>query len=206
MDNNEENNILSKSKPSKKTDKKYFQQKAEIKQELSSSKKFIEYFFIIGLDPKISLENFLYNSSIEDLKNIFSKELKPQIITKFPPINKSYINIDDTLSELCFPDGFKIEKYEEQPEPEILKFLLGNYFYSIEFPLKYITCLKIYESLDQYQSLQIKIKKKLPMAPLNFRKSSNNIFLYDSIKEDDSKYYKLRKTNTSSSKEVLSCM
>ena len=206
MDNNEENNISSKSKPPKKTDKNYFQQKAEIKQELSSSKKFIEYFFIIGLDPKISLENYLYNSSIEDLKNIFSKELKPQIITKFPPINKSYINIDDTLSELCFPDGFKIEKYEVQPEPEILKFLLGNYFYSIEFPLKYITCLKIYESLDQYQSLQIKIKKKLPMAPLNLRKSSNNIFLYDSIKEDDSKYYKLRKTNTSSSKEVLSCM
>ena len=203
MDNYEENAHKAKLKSAKKFDEKYYQQKAEIKQELSTSKKFIEYFFIIGLDPKIALENYLYNSSMDDLKNLYSKELKPQIITKFPPINKSYINIDDVLSELCFPEGFKIEKHEEQPEPEILKFLLGNYFYSIEFPLKYITCLKIYESLYQYQSLQIKLKKKIGFSSLNLRKTINNLFLYDSIYEDGAG---LRKKNTFSSKDVLSCM
>ena len=200
--NNDENNRTSKLRSNKKLEKKYYQQKAEIKQELSTSKKFIEYFFIIGLDPKISIENFLYNSSIDDLHNLFSKELKPRIITKFPPINKSHINIDDNLSELCFPEGFKIEKHEEQPKPEIQKFLLGNYFYSIDFPLKYITCLKIYESLSNYQSLQLKIKRILGGSSINIRKSSKNIFFTDSIDEE----INFRKNSTISSKDMKSCL
>ena len=181
----EEINNTSKLKPYKKNDKKNYQYIKELKQDLSEAKKFIEYFFIIGLDPKISLEEFLFDSSFEDLRNYYSKELRPGFIAKFPPIAKSYINIDENLSDLCFPDGFKIEKYEVQPEPDLLKFLLGNYFYSIDFPLKYITCLKIYENLEQYQKLQLKLRKNFGKSAFNLRKSSKNIIYIDSFKDDE---------------------
>ena len=181
----EEINNTSKLKPYKKNDKKNYQYIKELKQDLSEAKKFIEYFFIIGLDPKISLEEFLFDSSFEDLRNYYSKELRPGFIAKFPPIAKSYINIDENLSDLCFPDGFKIEKYEVQPEPELLKFLLGNYFYSIDFPLKYITCLKIYENLEQYQKLQLKLRKNFGKSAFNLRKSSKNIIYIDSFIDDE---------------------
>ena len=163
-------------KSSKKYYGKNFQMISELKKELSMANKFIEYFAIIGLDPKIAIENFLFNSTLEELQKCYTKELKPGIISKFPPINKSYINIDDSLISLCFPDGFKLEKYEKPPEYEIINFLLGNYFYSIEYPLKYVTCLKIYESLDNYYSLHLKLKENMGINNFEIRKTSKNIF------------------------------
>ena len=152
-------NSLPKLKTCKKFGRKRNQNIEELKQQLTTAKQFVEYFVVLGLDPKISIESFLYDSSLEDLENLYSSELKPEIITKYPPINKSYINVNDNLSELCFPNGFKLEKYDNgPPKPEILKFLLGNYFYSIDHPLKYITCLKFYESLDNYIRFQEKFK------------------------------------------------
>ena len=170
---------------SKKIDKKNYQYTKEIKQELSKVKKFIEYFFILGLDPKISIEDYLYDSSFDELNNYFLKDLKPSIITKFPPITKSYVNIDETLIDLCFPNGFKLEKHDSQPKPEILKFLLGNYFYSIDFPLKYITCLKFYENLENYKKLKQKLNKNIRKGTFNLRISTKNIFYVDSFQEDE---------------------
>ena len=174
----------SKLKSCKKFNKKNYKNIAEIKEELSTPKKFLEYFFIIGLDPKVSIEEYLYNSSLEDLNNFYLKNLRPEIITKFPPINKSYINIDDNLTELCFPDGFKLQRFDIQPEPEPIKFILGNYFYSIDYPLKYVTCLKIYESLEQYKKIQIKLKKYLSKASMNLKNSTRTVFIYDSFNEE----------------------
>ena len=200
MKNNEENN-MPRLKSCKKFNKKPNQNIAELKQKLTTAKQFIEYFVIIGLDPKISVENFLYNSSLEDLEIFHSNELKPEIITKYPPISKSYINVDDNLSESCFPNGLKLERHEQEPKPEILKFLLGNYFYSIDYPLKYITCLKIYESLENYRILQKKLKNSLGINSFNIRKSSKNFFSHKSTKDDeknDDNNTVFRKTLTSS--------
>ena len=197
MENDEKNNQNPKLKSCKKFDKKITQNKIDLKQELSTIKKFIEYFFIIGLDPKYSIESFLYNSSIDDLHNYYSNVLKPEIITKYPPINKSYINIDDNLPELCFPDGFKLEKYETQPEPDKLKFLLGNYYYSIDFPLKYVTCLKIYENLENYQNLQSKLKKFFGKAFFNFKNSSKSIIVNNSFQDEDDDNFRKTKNITS---------
>ena len=203
MEIDENNNQNPQLKSCKKFDKKISQNKVDLKQELSTIKKFIEYFFIIGLDPKISIDSFLYNSSIDDLNNYYSKFLKPEIITKYPPINKSYINIDDNLSELCFPDGFKLEKYENQPEPDKLKFLLGNYYYSIDFPLKYVTCLKIYENLENYQNLHLKLKKIFGKAIFNFKNSSKTVIFNNSLQDDDDDF---KKINTIiSTKNVNDC-
>ena len=170
---------------SKKIEQKNFQYIREIKQELNKAKKFIEYFFIIGLDTKISIEDYLYNSSFEELNNNYSKDIKPSIITKFPPINKSYVNIDESFIDLCFPNGFKLEKHESHPKPEIFKFLLDNYFYSIDFSLKYITCLKFYENLESYQKLQQKLKKNLGKGTSIVRKGSKNNTYVDPLQQDD---------------------
>ena len=38
----------------------------------------------------------------------YSKEdFRPKILSKFPPINKQYINIDASLIDIVFQDGFK---------------------------------------------------------------------------------------------------
>ena len=177
MEENIEEELMQNSriKPSKKFNGKNLKMITELKKELSMAKKFIEYFAIIGLDPKIAIESFLFNSTLKELQKCYTKELKPGIVSKFPPINKSYINIDASLCNLCFQDGFKLEKFETPPECEIMNFLLGNYFYSIEHPLKYVTCLKFYESLENYYLLHLKLKENMIINNFELRKSSKNI-------------------------------
>ena len=177
MEENKEEKIVQSSniKPSKKYNGKNFKMITELKKELSMAKKFIEYFAIIGLDPKIAIENFLFNSTLEELEKCYTKELKPGIISKFPPINKSYINIDESICNLCFPDGFKLEMFDIPPQCETMNFLLGNYFYSIDHPLKYVTCLKFYESLESYYLLHLKLKENMRINNFEIRKSSKNI-------------------------------
>jgi len=184
----EEEDIIQNSniKPCKKYNGKNFKMITELKKELSKATKFIEYFAIIGLDPKIAIENFLFNSTLEELQKCYKKELKPGIISKFPPISKTYINIDDSLCNLCFPEGFKLEIHDVPPQCEIMNFLLGNYFYSIDYPLKYVTCLKFYESLDNYYCLHLKLKENMRINNFEIRKSSktflnNELFLDSEI-------------------------
>ena len=134
--------------------------KNELKQNLTKPKTLEEYFIVIGLDPKICTKQYLYYTPIHDINKYHSKEeFIPQILSKFPPINKQYINIDSSIIELCFPDGYKIEKYNAQPKPTIEHFLLDNSFYSIHYPLKYVTCLKIYENVGNYYLLNKEIRK-----------------------------------------------
>ena len=122
-----------------------------------------DYFIVIGIEPKLSIKEFLYNTSISELNEYFlDDDFKPKILSKFPPINKQYINIDSSLIELIFPDGYKLQKFHSQPKPEIKHFILDNSFYSINYPLKYVSCLKIYENLENYYRLKNEIKNKLP--------------------------------------------
>ena len=131
-----------------------------IKNESTQAQTLEEYFIVIGVDPRISLNNFLYNTNIDELNNFFIKdEIYPRILSKFPPVKKSYIDIHSSIIDLCFPNEFKLEEYESQPEPIIQHFLLDNSFYSLDYLLKYVTCLKIYESLEQYFLLKNEIKK-----------------------------------------------
>ena len=125
----------------------------KFQQRINKPGNLLEYFAIIGVNPKIASKNCLYELSQQ-------LEFKPELITKYPPINKSYINLDEAICELVFPQNIKIEKYENKPEPKIYRYLLGNTYYSVEYPLKYLTCLKFYESLEQYQEIQTKTLKE----------------------------------------------
>ena len=134
----------------------------ELNTNLNKPQTLEEYFLVIGVEPKICLKDYLYNTTINDLNEYYSKEdFKPKILSKFPPVNKQYINVDSSLIDLCFQDGYKLEKYYTQPKPTVQHYLLDNSFYSIDYPLKYVTCLVIYESLENYFLLNNEINEKL---------------------------------------------
>ena len=187
--NNESNtkkNINKSNNINKENNKNVF----ELKQRMNKAENLFEYFAIIGLDPEIASKNFLYELS--DISK-YPEELKPKLICKYPPIEKPYINIDENICELCFPEGIKIEKYKNKPKPEIYRYLLGNYFYSIEHPLRYLTCLKFYESLDKYKILQRKIEKINENKNNSFdndintiSKEKNNNYINNNIKRNKS--------------------
>ena len=65
--------------------------------ELNMSKTFCEYFLVIGLDPRISMRTYLYNTEPQEILKYYSHEIKPEILTKFPPMQKNYINIDNSI-------------------------------------------------------------------------------------------------------------
>ena len=135
-----------------------------LQSELNMTKTFCEYFLVIGIDPKISMRTYLYNTEPHEILKFYSNEIKPEILTKFPPMKKSSINIDNSIIDLCFQDGFGLEEFSSKPKLEIFNFLLDNYFYSIEHPHKYITCLKFYESLEKYHELKDLLQKKMGIS------------------------------------------
>ena len=128
-----------------------------------------EYFLLIGVDPIICTNKDLYMLRIDELnKNYSNSSFKPKILSKFPPVNKTYINIDETVIDICFPEGYKLLNFDKKPQPTFQHFILDNSFFSIEYPLKYVTCFKIYESLQQYYLLNEQ------MLNNNDKKESNN--------------------------------
>ena len=143
--------------------------KSKINQYINSSQTLEEYFIIIGPEPKISSNKDLYALPISELNDKYSKQIfKPKILSKFPPLNKSYINIDDTIIDICFPNGYNLLEFTKNPKPIYQHFILDNSFYSIDYPLKYVSCLKIYENLHNYFLLDEEIKKG------NNKKNENN--------------------------------
>ena len=83
-------------------------------QNFDEDNNYIDYFFEIGVNPEIFKQNFLYESSINELKS----KLKPEIISKFPEINKKTIIVNNTeLISQVFPNGLNIIETKEKPDP-----------------------------------------------------------------------------------------
>ena len=149
-----------------------------------------EYFILIGVDPQISVNEDLYKTPIVSLNEKYSEsDFKPKILSKFPPINKKYINIDETIIDLCFPNGFLLLQSDKKPKSTFQHFILDNSFYSIDYPLKYISCLKIYESLNNYYLLHNEIKKKGRNIPHNENCEINNNLNNNDLNNEFKSYY-----------------
>ena len=130
----------------------------KLKSELNKGNNFIDYFLILGLDPKICLKDFIYESNINEINSVYKEELSPRILSKFPPFDKSYVNIDENILNYVFENSqIKLQKFNKSPKNETFTFLLDNYFFSLTYPHKYVTCLLFYESLYDYKKLQEKI-------------------------------------------------
>lgn len=127
------------------TEKKYFEE----------DNNFIDYFVEVGVKPEIFKNNYLYDSeSINDIND----KIVPQIITKFPRIDKKYIVIESTLIQQIFPHGFNAVEVEEKPDPEFYSIILDNQMFSAKYTHKYFACLLIYENIKDYAKLNEKYK------------------------------------------------
>ncbi len=115
----------------------------------------IDYFLTIGLDEDIIYSDWLYENNLETIKN--SNKFIPTIINKFPPVDKSTINIDESIIQHCFPQGFVPIESSSEPLKKTFSFVLDNSYYGILFPQKYITCIIFYESFERYYNVYQKI-------------------------------------------------
>ena len=125
------------------------------KERFDGDNNFIDYFIIIGVKPEIYKNSYLYNSnSISEINN----NLIPQIITKFPKMDKKHIVVENSLPQQIFPLGFNAIESETKPENQFYSVILDNQLYSATYTHKFIACLLIYENIKDYEILNDKYK------------------------------------------------
>ena len=144
---------------------------------------FIDYFVEVGVKPEIFKNNYLYDSeSINDINDT----IVPQIITKFPRIDKKYIVIESTLIQQIFPHGFNAVEVEEKPDPEFYSIILDNQMFSAKYTHKYFACLLIYENIKDYAILNEKYK----MSDFLFKNMMNSKSKKEIKTNENEKKYK----------------
>jgi len=116
---------------------------------------YIDYFMEIGVKPEIFKFNFLYEANTPEE---ISENLTPQIICKFPISDKRNVVIENVMVNQVFPKGFKVIESVTQPTPDFYCVVLDNQLYSATYTRKYLACLVIYESIDEYKKLFEKFK------------------------------------------------
>ena len=142
------------------------------KQYFEEDNNFIDYFVEVGVKPEIFKNKYLFESeSINDINT----NINPQIITKFPKIDKKYIVIESTLIQQIFPHGFNAVEVKEKPDPEFYSIILDNQLYSATYTHKYFACLLIYESIKDYEKLNEKYKEKDILSNFMGSKSKNKL-------------------------------
>lgn len=117
----------------------------------------IHFFYVIGLDHTLTLNDTFYHN----IKSINSFDnLKPTILSKFPPISNTLLNlIDDILLRHCFPNGYVIPMTDSPPSSEAFFLEFNNYPLHEKYTKIYYTCLLFYEPLEHYN--QIRFNKRV---------------------------------------------
>ena len=153
----------------------------DFQEKLNLGYNFVDYFLTIGVNPDIFKNQWLYESSIDELNSIYKEHLMPKIINKFPSFGKKYVGLDDTIIYHCFPLGFKVHEFTyERPPNKIFSILLDNNNYSTTLPFKYVVCLLFYESINDYRKLYEKYYNNAFINTNNFKKNknmNNSVFL-----------------------------
>ena len=144
----------------------------DFQEKLNLGFNFVDYFLTIGVKPEIFLNQWLYDSSIEELNSIYKEKLMPEIINKFPSFEKKIIGIDETIIQHCFPLGFKVQEFSyERPPNKIFSILLDNNNFSEIHQFKFAICLICYESINDYRKLYEKYHNN---ASINVTNNKNN--------------------------------
>lgn len=76
----------------RKTDLDYLN---NLKTELDKGNNLIDYFISIGLSEEVVFNNFLYENEVSVLNT--SEIIKPEILSKFPPIEKKNVIVDENI-------------------------------------------------------------------------------------------------------------
>ena len=152
---------------------------------------FLDYFYIFGLNTETILSKELYNHTQFEGEH---DNIKPTLISKFPPFNKTKSNIDENIIlQHCFPNGFKVIEHVCPPSNELFHFSLDNLMYKNK--RIYFTCLLFYERLSSYNEcrkyynllntdfyLDIEEKKTNEMSEvLEMEKNENGFFNEDDL-------------------------
>ena len=153
----------------------------KIMQELDKGNNFIDYFLVIGLEPDIYKKKWLFTEELETINTKYKDEIKPKIISSFPPFEKSTISFDDSILNHCFPHGYQLTKSIFKPKPKVFSFILDNNYFNINYPQKYLSCLICYENITQYRVLFEMEKFK----DHNDLKKLDESILIPSIKDSD---------------------
>ena len=66
-----------------------------LKRELDKGNNFVDYFVVIGLKQDLIFSEFLYENDLNALNN--SELLNPEFSSKFPPFDKTTINVDENM-------------------------------------------------------------------------------------------------------------
>ena len=199
------NNIINnKIQKEKEQNEKEYQKLVE---ELNKANNLLDYFLVIGVSPDIFLQNWLYQSYLEELNEKYKKELEPKIISYFPPITKKTISFDESIISHCFPNGYNLIKSYEQPKPKLFSFILDNNYYNLNFPKKYLSCLVFYENITQYKvlydeyiKLSAELAEQINENQINLDKNENicNEFSLTSIPMSSSSFIPTRSSTTCS--------
>jgi len=75
-----------------------------LKTELDKGNNLIDYFITIGLSEEIIFNPFLYENDITILNK--SESIKPEILTKFPPIEKKNVIVDENIIRVLIYEFF----------------------------------------------------------------------------------------------------
>ena len=103
----------------------------ELKEKLDKGNNFIDYFLVIGQEPTIYREKWLYTSDLSELNEKYKEQFKPKIISSFPSFEKSTIAFDDTILIHIFPNGYKLVKSKQKPKSKVFSFILDNNYYNL---------------------------------------------------------------------------
>ena len=143
----------------------------EINDKLDLGYNLVDYFLTIGSNPSIFQNTWLYESDLNTLNTKYKEILKPIIINKFPLKDKKLIGFDEAIIYHCFPKGFEVSEFNKQPDYKIFSILLDNNNYAINYPYKYVVCLRFYESINSYKKLFDKYNN---VKAINIPKDSDN--------------------------------
>ena len=141
----------------------------------------VDYFITIGSNPSIFRNAWLYESDLNTLNTKYKENIKPIIINRFPLNDKKLIGFDEAIIQHCFPKGFEVQEFNKQPDYKIFSILLDNNNYSINYPYKYVVCLRFYESINNYKKLFDKYNN---LKTINIPRDSDNNCDEDNIDED----------------------
>jgi hypothetical protein len=71
-----------------------------LKSELDKGNNLIDYFLTIGIGEDLIFNKFIYDNDLNTLNN--SELIKPEILTKFPPIEKKNVIVDENIIRVKF--------------------------------------------------------------------------------------------------------
>jgi hypothetical protein len=66
-----------------------------LKKELDKGNNFADYFIVIGVKQDLIFDEFLYENTLDVINN--SEKINPEILSKFPPFEKTTINVDENM-------------------------------------------------------------------------------------------------------------